>query len=476
MDENKNNSQINGFDSANRGYTVTPDGGFFEQRSESVPPTEDISNTAEGEPQQEGASFVDAVFETPVEEQAFEPKTAPEEAVSYEDIYGPSYPPKKPKKQKDKKYGRGVVIASVFLAAVIGATSGVGAMLMLKDEMTATPPADTQQNSAPSNTTINVEKVSDSVIEAVAEKASPGVVGIRTTMAVTSFFGGSEDYTGEGSGIIYSTDGYIITNYHVLESAIESSSSKIEVFLNEDTTQAHQATLIGYNISNDLAVLKIEQTGLPALELGDSDNLKRGQFVAAIGCPGGLNFIGSVSYGIISGLNRTVNASTQEAVSLIQTDAAINPGNSGGALLDIEGKLIGVNSSKIASTEYEGMGFAIPVNSVKEICDQIIARKDDPTPYVGITLSETYNESTLNRLGYPSGAVVSAVDADGPAHESGIRRGDIITRFGDTDINNYNTLYTAISSCSVGDTVKVKIYRAGRYYETELKVTSNNAK
>ncbi len=470
MDENKNNnSQLNGFDSVNRGYTVTPDGGFFEERSDNIPHTE------ENEPQQETPSFVDTVFETSTEEEPEVKPAEPQEYTSGADIYGAPYMPRKPKKQKNKKYGLGVVVASIVLAAVIGAASGVGALLLLQDDTAAVPSTDTQQNSTINNTTINVEKVSDSVIEAVAEKASPSVVGIRTTMAVTSFFGGSEDYTGEGSGIIYSTDGYIITNYHVLKSAIESSNSKIEVFLNEDTAQAHQATLIGYNISNDLAVLKIEKTGLPAVELGNSDELKRGQFVAAIGCPGGLDFIGSVSYGIISGLNRTVNASTQEAVSLIQTDAAINPGNSGGALLDIEGKLIGVNSSKIASTEYEGMGFAIPINTVKEICDQIISRKDDPTPYVGIKLSETYDEKTLNRLGYPSGAVVSSVDNEGPAYESGIRRGDIITEFGGTAINNYNTLYTAISDCSVGDTVKVKIYRAGRYYETNLKVSSNNA-
>ena len=382
-------------------------------------------------------------------------------------------PPKKPK--KPKKYGIGVVALSVILAVIMGAISGAGATMFINKENT--PQSIIQNSNEPSinNTTINVEKVSNSVIEAVAEKASPSVVGIRTTMAVNNFFGGSEDYTaGEGSGIIYSEDGYIITNYHVLESAVKASSGKIEVFLNEDNSASNSAKLVGFNISYDLAVIKIDAKNLNAVELGDSDKLKRGQFVAAIGCPGGLDFMGSVSYGIISGLNRQVNESTKESISLIQTDAAINPGNSGGALLDIEGKLIGVNSSKISATEYEGMGFAIPVNTVKKICNQIIENKDKPQPYVGISLSETYDEQTLNRLGYPSGAVVASVAADSPAYAAGVRRGDIITQFASKTISNYNDLYDAISAATPGEKVSVKLYRSGRYYKTDITVSSNN--
>ena len=379
-------------------------------------------------------------------------------------------PPKKP-----KKYGIGVVVTSVVLAVIMGAVSGVGATLFLDRYNTPETAIQSDDGQGIINTTINVEKVSNSAIEAVAEKASPSVVGIRTTMAVNNFFGGSEDYTaGEGSGIIYTEDGYIITNYHVLENAIKASSGKIEVFLNEDNSKSYSAKVIGYNISYDLAVIKIDGKNLKAVELGDSDKLKRGQYVAAIGCPGGLDFMGSVSYGIISGLNRQVNESTKESISLIQTDAAINPGNSGGALLDIEGKLIGVNSSKISATEYEGMGFAIPINTVKEICNKIIENKDKPQPYVGISLSETYDEQTLNRLGFPSGAVVSSVATDSPAYAAGIRRGDIITEFASQKISNYNDLYDAISNCTAGEKVSVKLYRSGKYYKTDIKVLSNN--
>ena len=386
------------------------------------------------------------------------------------------YQPHKPKPpKKPKKYGIGVVVTSVVLAVIMGAVSGVGATLFLDRYNTPETAIQSDDGQGIINTTINVEKVSNSAIEAVAEKASPSVVGIRTTMAVNNFFGGSEDYTaGEGSGIIYTEDGYIITNYHVLENAIKASSGKIEVFLNEDNSKSYSAKVIGYNISYDLAVIKIDGKKLKAVELGDSDKLKRGQYVAAIGCPGGLDFMGSVSYGIISGLNRQVNESTKESISLIQTDAAINPGNSGGALLDVEGKLIGVNSSKISATEYEGMGFAIPINTVKEICNKIIENKDKPQPYVGISLSETYDEQTLNRLGFPSGAVVASVATDSPAYEAGIRRGDIITEFASQKISNYNDLYDAISNCTPGEKVSVKLYRSGKYYKTDIKVLSNN--
>ncbi|MBQ5798776.1 MAG: trypsin-like peptidase domain-containing protein [Clostridia bacterium] len=386
------------------------------------------------------------------------------------------YQPQKPKPpKKPKKYGIGVVVTSVVLAVIMGAVSGVGATVFLDRYNTPETAIQSDDGQGIINTTINVEKVSNSAIEAVAEKASPSVVGIRTTMAVNNFFGGSEDYTaGEGSGIIYTEDGYIITNYHVLENAIKASSGKIEVFLNEDNSKSYSANVIGYNISYDLAVIKIDGKNLKAVELGDSDKLKRGQYVAAIGCPGGLDFMGSVSYGIISGLNRQVNESTKESISLIQTDAAINPGNSGGALLDIEGKLIGVNSSKISATEYEGMGFAIPINTVKEICNKIIENKDKPQPYVGISLSETYDEQTLNRLGFPSGAVVSSVATDSPAYAAGIRRGDIITEFASQKISNYNDLYDAISNCTPGEKVSVKLYRSGKYYKTDIKVLSNN--
>ncbi len=242
-----------------------------------------------------------------------------------------------------------------------------------------------------------------------------------------------------------------------------------------DTENPLKATVVGYNISNDLAVIKVSASNLPAIELGDAEKLKVGQFVAAIGSPGGLEFMGSVTYGIISGLNRVISdSSTGDAINLIQTDAAINPGNSGGALVDINGKLIGVNSSKIAATEYEGMGFAIPIDTVKDICDKIIAKENDPNPYIGITISERYDAETLTELGYPAGAVVKSVITGGPAYEAGIRSGDIITEFNGVAITEYTQLSDEIAKTKPKETVNVKIYRR-KYYTTKITIGSNNS-
>ena len=390
--------------------------------------------------------------------------------------------PQKPQKQKGVN-GITVLIACV-LAAVIGAVSSIAIMttIIKKDNNTTLATTSEVENSdnntqndiiSSPNVNITVDETASSVAEAVAKKCTNSVVGIRTTTSVSSFFGGSQEQTGDGSGVIYTSDGYIITNYHVIGDAVNSSRSKIDVFIGNNTTQSYAATVIGYNISCDLAVIKIDATGLTPMQLGDSNNLKIGQSVITIGAPGGLEFMGSVTQGIISGLDRTV--STNGSLKLIQTDAAINPGNSGGALLNSEGKLIGINSSKIASVEYEGMGFAIPVNTVKEKCDKIISQKDDSQAYFGVSISSTYTSEVLAFYGYPSGAVVSSVAEGSPAAKAGISRGDIITEFNGVEISEYTILNDALYDCKAGDNVEVTIYRSGKYYTVKVKLSSENS-
>ena len=180
----------------------------------------------------------------------------------------------------------------------------------------------------------------------------------------------------------------------------------------------------------------------------------------------------SVTYGVISGLNRVVSSNSE--IELIQTDAAINPGNSGGALVDVKGELVGINSAKIVSEEFEGMGFAIPSNTVKEICENIIEKQNAPEAYIGISISERYSPSVLEYYGYPVGAVVLSVADGSPADEAGIERGDIITEFDGTAISRYQILENLIEQASPGEKIAVKIYRSGKYYSTTITVGANN--
>ncbi len=369
-----------------------------------------------------------------------------------------------------KRSGGGVVALACVLATLIGALSGAGATHFINKGNTSTSSTSKIEGA---NININVDETAESVVEAVAQKVTPSVIGIRTTTSVISFFGGASEASGEGSGVIYSSDGYIITNYHVISDAIANKiGSKIEVFLDATSDNSYTASVVGYNISADLAIIKINASGLTAAEFADSDRLQVGQYVITVGNPGGLEFMDSVTYGVISGLDRVVSSDSD--LSLIQTDAAINPGNSGGALVNTKGQLVGINSSKIVSEEYEGMGFAIPSNTVKEICDNIIKNESSPEPYIGITISEKYTSSVLEYYGYPNGAVVSSVAEGSPAYEAGIERGDIITEFDSNKITEYKDLEHLVAQSKPNDTVNVKIYRSGRYYSTSLTVGLNN--
>lgn len=384
----------------------------------------------------------------------------------------PKYTNLKPvKKVKEKKrYGAGTVIVASLLAAIIGASSGAAVLFSSAfNDKTVADNGETILNKV----NINVEKEAENIVEAVAQKATPSVVGIRTTTSVMSFFGGTQESSGDGSGVIYSSDGYIITNYHVISSALSGNNSKITVFLDSADSNGYAANVVGYNISSDLAVIKIDAKNLSAVEFANSDELKVGQYVITIGNPGGLEFMDSVTYGVISGLNRVVSSDTD--VKLIQTDAAINPGNSGGALLNAKGQLVGINSSKIVSEEFEGMGFAIPSNTVADICKNIIERENSPEPYIGISISERYTSQVLQYYGYPTGAVVLSVASGSPAEKAGIQKGDIITEYDGKKITEYTILENEIINSKPDEKVKVKIYRDGGYYETQITVASNNA-
>lgn len=442
--ENENNNlkgELNGFDIVDDKSVPTPDDGLYVKQKEDI--------------------IQDEVFTSSEKRQ--EPiYTVPENNFT-EPVF------KEPKKKK--RYGAGVVVLASVLAAMIGAASSIAVMvpMLMSDNNSVTQKGETVLNKL----NINIDETAENIVEAVALKVTPSVVGIRTTTSVMSFFGGTQESSGDGSGVIYSSNGYIITNYHVISGAIGGNNSKIMVYLDSADSEGYNATVVGYNISSDLAVIKIEAQNLPAIEIADSANLKVGQYVITVGNPGGLEFMDSVTYGVVSGLNRVVSADSD--LKLIQTDAAINPGNSGGALVNAKGELVGINSSKIVSEEFEGMGFAIPSNTVKEICEGIIERENAPEPYVGITISERYTAQVLNYYGYPNGAVVLSVADGSPADKVGIRKGDIITEYNGKKITEYPILENEIMNSKPGDKVKMSVYRSGRNYEIEITVASNNA-
>lgn len=509
LDENENTGgSVSGFDEVNGngtgsteqdGYTVTSQGGFYTKKQSDIIQDEafirkDGTNNGETQSTEEpqGGEGVPNGEESQNSEEnnrtdfrpngtygSYNQGNRNQESYnqgSWNGVYSNPYAPKKPKAKKKhtaKSHSTATVILSAVLAAVIGAVSSAAITgYFTKDKSFAASP---QSNGSSQNVNINVDETVSSLAEAVAAKATASVVGIRTTTSVISFFGGTSDSTGEGSGVIYSADGYIITNYHVIESAAQSeNNSKIEVFIGNVNEKPYEASVVGYNISCDLAVLKIDAKNLSPAELGTSADLKVGQYVVTIGSPGGLEFMGSVTYGVISGLDRTM--SNESTVSLIQTDAAINPGNSGGALLNAKGQLIGINNSKIVAEEFENMAFAIPVDTVKEKCDKIISRKNSPEPYLGISISTKYTASVLEYYGYPVGAVVQSVDSGSPASEAGIERGDIITEFNGTKITQYSMFGDLLNDSKPGEKVSIKIYRSGRYYTTTATVGANNLK
>lgn len=325
------------------------------------------------------------------------------------------------------------------------------------------------------NADITITDDSTNYVEAVAAKVRPSVVAVTTryVIAPNDMFGGnSNGVESEGTGVIYSSDGYIITNKHVVDYAIKYGGL-VEVYMPENVSTAIPAEVVGYDSTYDLAVLKIDQTGLSAISIGSSSKLSVGQRVVAIGNPGGLNFMGSVSVGYISGLDRSITIDSFQ-MSLIQTDAAINPGNSGGALVDSEGKLVGITNSKIVSEQFEGMGFAIPVDTVVDLCNDIITNRNEPKPYIGVEINTSYTAGYLQSIGMPEGLVVASVIEGGPAAKAGLKKNDIIVEADGIEVTTYDKLVSIIRKHKIGEEITLKIYRNQRYTEVKIKTTASN--
>lgn len=292
-------------------------------------------------------------------------------------------------------------------------------------------------------------------IVAAAKKVGPAVVGITNKAYVRDIFNRVQlTERGTGSGVIYDKAGYIATNNHVVEGA-----SEIIVSLTDGRTV--KGKVLGADAVTDLAVVKIDEGDLPVAEFGDSDSLQVGEPAIAIGNPLGLEFRGSVTAGVISALNRSIELGERK-FNLIQTDAAINPGNSGGALVNADGEVVGINSAKIAVSGVEGIGFAIPVNTAKPILDELAKKGRIARPYLGASLMD---QEIAERYGFDldlhGGIFIVKVVAGSPADKAGIKSGDIIISFNGAKVGTAVELRSKLSECKVGDTVEVTIRRNG---------------
>lgn len=297
------------------------------------------------------------------------------------------------------------------------------------------------------------EEYTDGVLstEEIAAKVRPSVVGIQTYRTEYPM-----QVYGTGSGIIMSEDGYIVTNAHVVSGA----TGGILVIL--DNNEEYEAEVVGIDEKTDVAVIKIDASNLTAAEFGNSDELVVGERIVAIGNPTGMNLAGSVTQGIVSGLKRLIsvtNEETNETIEMeaIQVDAAINPGNSGGALINKYGQVVGINSSKLSSTQIEGIGFAIPISTAKPIVDDLIAYG-----YVRgrVLLGITYypvSDAVGAMSGYTPGLWVQSVREDMDAYAKGLRAGDIITQIDGQDVRDSATVKGILSAKKPGDSVELTV-------------------
>ena len=291
-------------------------------------------------------------------------------------------------------------------------------------------------------------------------KCSPSVVSITSE---------SRSGNSSGSGVIFSEDGYVVTNYHVIE-----SGESYTVLLADDRSQP--ARLVGSDPTSDLAVLQVNATDLTPAEFGDSDDVYVGDNVVAIGDPLGVEFRGTMTNGIVSAINRNVNVNGR-TMNLIQTNAALNSGNSGGPLINCYGQVIGINTMKIGaftdSAGVEGLGFAIPSSTVKEVAEQLISQGYvSGRPTLGL---EGESLSSFDQYYYrlPAGLYITDVDRTSDAAAKGIEEGDILISINGTNVTTMDALNGAVYNLDVGDTVEVVIYRSGKQYRVSLTVTED---
>ncbi len=386
--------------------------------------------------------------------------------------------PKKPKKGMTG----GKIVALALCCSLLGGAVGAGGVAIGGNLLGNSSNSGNTSNILEGERTLsvlNVSHVDTSKEMTAAEVYAANVnstVGITTSVVTTNWWGIPTTAAAAGSGFILSDDGYLLTNYHVI-----SGASSVTVTMYDGTT--YDASLVGYDESNDIAVLKIDATGLTPVILGDSDSLNVGDDVVAIGNPlGELTF--SLTKGAVSALDRQVTLSTGSTstgtsgsitMDLIQTDCAINSGNSGGALFNLYGEVVGITNAKYSSSSssssasIDNIGFAIPINHVRSIVESIIEKGYIAKPYIGVSV-DNVSAAEQTKYNVPQGAVVMSVTDDSPAEQAGLQVGDIITKVGDTEITGSSDLVNKIGACSPNDVITLSVYRSGETVEVTVTV------
>ena len=372
-----------------------------------------------------------------------------------------------------------------FISGILGAGLVIGLCFgvpNIKEKLITYTPSDffdsgNSGNSENSNSGVvdyvSLNNYSDTAVF-TASKVLPSIVGIKVDYTITSNFlqGMSQASQAEGSGIIISEDGYILTNNHIINSADSSiyyevsEATKVSVYLYNDDT-AYDAKIIGTDEQTDLAIIKIEKDNLTVAELGDSNSIKIGEFAMAIGNPLGME--SSVTSGIISAVNRSVTSEDGTTYNLIQTDAAINSGNSGGALVNAEGKVIGINTLKLSGSGIEGMGFAIPINETIEIYKDLIEHGKVLRPYIGIGGIDL-DKASAEYYNLPTGIYVREIYSSSPAALANLKQGDIITAMDGTKVNTMDELNDIKNNKNIGDEITLDVYRSGETKKVKIKL------
>ncbi|MCT4619401.1 MAG: trypsin-like peptidase domain-containing protein [Marinisporobacter sp.] len=369
------------------------------------------------------------------------------------------------KERKPKKRGKLTLIAVILISALIGGVISSYVMPVYIFGKLIPYPQNYFGPDVKQVIHVNPENT-EFLVSAVAKKAMPSVVGITTKSIEKDFFFGARTSKGLGTGVVVDKRGYILTNAHVVNNG---NVEELNVLFDDGTKK--NAKILWRDASLDLAVIKVDGVNVTPADLGDSDHLQVGEMAIAIGNPLGMEFEKTVTSGIISGLNRSVEVNNNESIdNLIQTDASINPGNSGGPLLNSKGEVIGINTAKMKSGE--GLGFAIPINMAKPIVDQFIEKGEFRKVYMGIQGMNVnlFERSTGIDLAPKEGIYVARVYKDSPAGKGGLSTGDVIVGIEEEKMSSMNQLAKKLYQYRPGDTINVKIMRNDQEKTLKIKL------